>query len=108
MSTTVSPYVTVPQEVAMTYVQEHVTSLSQTWTTLCSCRLLIRKKLKIKGVAIGPLVSRHGDQLVDQANALECIHNASMDLRLTDKYSIIFGFSSSGSSSAPCSYINRA
>jgi hypothetical protein len=29
MSTTVSPYVTVPQEVAMTYVQEHVTSLSQ-------------------------------------------------------------------------------
>ena len=29
------------------------------------------------------------DQLVDQANALECIHNASVDLRLTDKPSII-------------------
>ena len=49
--------VAVPQEIARTYVQEHGTSLSQSTLDLDDLRLLIRKKLEIKGVAI---VSHNG------------------------------------------------
>ena len=76
--------VAVPQEVASrTYVQEHSTSLSQSTLDLDDLRLLIRKKLEIKGVAI---VSHNGLSARRSAGGF---WNVYIMRRLTEKPSII-------------------